>query len=284
MSNNRYDVILPTEHSVGNQAKLIYVTSAKYGSDWQSILHTHYCSELFYVVEGKGQFQIEDKLFPVSVNDLVIINPNVQHTETSLGATPLKYIALGVEGLELKSPDTDDAIESNFCIVNFKNIRDTILFYLQHMLVEIRQKSPGYEIVCQDCMEILVVLLSRQTNFSTTLVPVDKNVSRLCSTVMRYINSHYKENLTLVSLAEMAHVSKYHMVHAFTKEYGISPINYMISKRVEEACTLLETTDYSLTVISRILGFSSPSYFSQAFKREKNCSPLKWRKEIHNRK
>lgn len=279
MSNNRYDLTLPQGHSVGNLAKLLYITSAKYGGDWHSILHTHYCSELFYVIEGKGQFQIEDKFFPVSANDLIIVNPNVLHTEASLNASPLKYIVLGVEGLELNSAEEDEVEDVNFCIVNFKNIRDTILFYLQHMLLEIEKKTPGYEILCQDCMEILVVLLSRQTNFSTTLVPVTKKTSRLCGSVRHYIDGHYKENLSLDQLAEIVHVSKFHMVHAFTEEYGISPINYLLSKRIEEGRTLLRTTDYSLAVISRLLGFSSPSYFSQAFKKQEKCSPLEFRKK-----
>ena len=63
--------------------------------------HTHYCSELFYVIDGVGQFQVEDNIFPVSANDLVVINPNVSHTELGFNANPLKYIVLGIEGLEL---------------------------------------------------------------------------------------------------------------------------------------------------------------------------------------
>lgn len=279
MSNNRYDLIPPQEHSVGALTKLLYITSAKYGGDWYSIPHTHYCSELFYVVEGKGQFQIEDRFYPVAANDLIIVNPNILHTEASLDASPLKYIVLGIEGLELNASAESDEQDINYCIFSFKSIRETVLFYLHHMLSEIEKKAPGYEILCQDCMEILVVLLNRQTNFSATLVPVTQKVSRLCTTVRRYIDNHYKETLTLEQLAETAHVSKYHMAHAFTEEYGISPINYMIFKRIEEGKILLQSTDYSLAVISRILGFSSPSYFSQAFRKKEQMSPLEYRKK-----
>ena len=41
-------------------------------------------------------------------------------------------------------------------------------------------------------------------------------------------------------LSELVHVNKYYMVHSFTKEYGISPINYLISRRIEESKYLLE--------------------------------------------
>ena len=52
--------------------------------------------------------------------------------------------------------------------------------------------------------------------------------NRQCATVKRYIDHHYKENLTLDELAEKVIISKYHMAHAFKREYGVSPINYII--------------------------------------------------------
>ena len=272
--NNKYELI--QGNSIRKTAKLLYISSAKYGGDWHSVQHTHNCSELFYVIEGQGQFLIENQTYPVSVNDLVIVNPNVLHTEVSLNASPLKYIVLGVEGLELTASAEDD--NTNFCIINFKNIKDTILHHLQNMLFEIEHQKPGYEIICQDSMEILIVLLGRQTNFSTLLTPINKKTSRLCSLAKRYIDSHYQENITLDQLAEVCHVSKYHLAHAFTEEYGVSPINYLISKRLEEAEHLLRTTDFSLSLISNTTGFSSSSYFAQIFKKQNGMSPTEYRK------
>lgn len=274
MSNNNYELM--QGNSIRKTAKLLYISSAKYGGDWHSVQHTHNCSELFYVIEGRGQFLIENKTYPVTVNDLVIVNPNVLHTEVSLNASPLRYIVLGVEGLELTASSNDNS--TNFCIINFKNIRETILHYLQNMLMEIETKQPGYEVVCQDLMEILIVLLGRQTNFSTMLTPISKKTSRLCGFTKRYIDTHYQENITLDQLAEVCHVSKYHLAHAFTEEYGISPINYLISKRITEAEHLLTTTDFSLSLISNTSGFSSPSYFAQIFKKQKGMSPTEFRK------
>ena len=275
MSNNNYE-FMQSNH-LKKTAKLLYISSAKYGGDWHSVQHTHNCSELFYVIDGKGQFLIEDKTYPVSVNDLVIVNPNVSHTEVSLNASPLKYIVLGVEGLELTATKRND--NTNFCIINFKNWRENVLLCLQHMLTEIENKHAGYEIVCQDLMEILIVLLGRQTNFSTILSPVNKKTSRLCGSTKRYIDTHYQENITLDQLAEVCHVSKYHLAHAFTEEYGISPINYLISKRIAEAEHLLKTTDFSLSLISNTTGFSSSSYFAQIFRKQKGMSPTEFRKQ-----
>lgn len=258
--------------------KPLYISVSTYGSDWHSILHTHYFSELFYVVEGQGQFLIEDKLYPVSVNDLIIVKPNVLHTEVSIDGQPFKYIVLGIEGLDL-TPNADHDEDILFCITNLHDIKDKVLFYLKQMLQEMEQKSPGYEILCQNFMENLVITLHRHPKFSTTLRPVTPTKSsRLCTTIRQYIEQHYKENITLDSLSELVHTSKYHIIHVFNEEYGTSPIKYLIKKRIEESCRLLETTDYSLSSISHMLGFSSPSYFSQAFKKELKCSPLEYRK------
>ncbi len=274
MSNNSYEFM--QSNTLKKTAKLLYISSAKYGGDWHSVQHTHNCSELFYVIEGQGQFLIENHTYPVSANDLVIVNPNVSHTEVSLNASPLRYIVLGVEGLELTATNGND--NTNFCIVNFKTLRENILLCLQNMLTEIETKHTGYEIVCQDLMEILIVMLGRQTNFATILAPISKKTSRLCGSTKRYIDTHYQENITLDQLAEVCHVSKYHLAHAFTEEYGISPINYLISKRIAEAEHLLKTTDFSLNLISNTTGFSSSSYFAQIFRKQKGMSPTEFRK------
>lgn len=56
MADERYDISITKEYLIRNKAKLLYISSATYSGDWLSTPHTHYCSELFYVLEGIGQF------------------------------------------------------------------------------------------------------------------------------------------------------------------------------------------------------------------------------------
>lgn len=269
MGNSRHDLSIPKDYFMKDKAKLLYVSSSTYGGDWISTPHTHYCSELFYVLDGVGQFQVEDRIFPVSANDLVIINPNVSHTELGFHANPLKYIVLGIENLELSVANEGE----NFCIVSFREIKETMNFYLKMMLREIETRAPGYEAVCQDLMEILIVLFGRQTNFKTILTPTNKRSSHLCESVRRYIDANCSEDISLEQLAQFSHVNKYYLVHAFSNVYGISPINYLMRARIEKAKTLLSTTDFSLSVISRSCGFSSSSYFPRPLKSCQECPP-----------
>ena len=271
MSNRRYALEFSGEQDIRGKAKLLNVSSAKYGGDWHSIPHAHNYAELFYIVGGDGQFRIEDKLYPVRANQMVIVNPNVIHTEVSYEAHPLEYIVLGIEGLELTM--SRDQI-TRYRILDYRGGGD-ILTCLRHILQETQSAQPGYEAICQAYMEILILRLMRSASFSVTSTPA---VSHQCASIRHYIDTHYKEPLSLDLLAEEAHVNKYYLAHEFKEEYGLSPINYMLSRRIEESRYLLQETDMSMSQIARILGFSSASYFSQSFRRAEGMSPVAYRK------
>lgn len=268
-----------------NKVKLLYVSTAKYGGDWHSTLHTHACTEIFYVVGGSGKFNIEGKLLPVTTDDMVIVNPNVEHTEVSYNKRPLEYIVLGVEGLEYSAGE--DADERWF-MTNLQNAREALLHALREMLREIEFKAVGYELICQDLLEVLILRLMRHAGLQFLPTKTEhrkpgRKPSKECAAVRHYIDSHFKENINLDMLSELVHVNKYYMVHSFTKEYGISPINYLISRRIEESKYLLSDTDHSLSQISHMLGFSSPSYFSQSFRRLEGMSPMEFRRSSRSR-
>ena len=278
MSRSHYSLNQDQGFTIRGTAKLLNVASAKYGGDWHSVPHTHNHLELFYIVGGKGQFLIQDQLYPVNPNNLVVINPNVTHTEVSLNAQPLEYIVLGIEGIELA---TNESSNGQFNILDhFESVE--ISSCLRNILREMEQKNTGYEDVCQAYMEILIIRLMRNIALA---VPTESQVvsgNRQCASVKRYIDLHFKEALTLEQLAEDAHMNKYYLSHAFKREYGISPINYMITKRIEESKYLLAETDLSMSQIAQLLGFSSLSYFSQVFRRTQSVSPMEYRHNTKN--
>ena len=278
MSRYYYSLSEEQSFTIRGTAKLLNVASSRYGGDWHSVPHIHNHTELFYIVGGKGQFLIADQTFPVDANSLVIINPNVLHTEDSLNAQPLEYIVLGIEGIELAASDISSG---GFCILDrFESAE--ISGCLRNILREMEQKNTGYEDVCQAYMEILVIRLMRATSIAVPAEPQTLTTNRQCAAVRRYIDLHFKEALTLEQLAEEGHMNKYYLSHAFKREYGTSPINYMISKRIEESKYLLAETDLSMSQIAQLLGFSSLSYFSQVFHRSQGTSPKDYRNSHRN--
>ena len=278
MSRYYYSLDKDQAFTIRGTAKLLNIASSRYGGDWHSVPHTHSHTELFFIVSGKGQFLIQEHIFPVNANNLVIINPNVLHTEDSLNAQPLEYIVLGIDGIELAT-----SVNSNghFCILDHFESAE-ISSCLRNILREMEQKGTGYEDVCQAFMEILIIRLMRSTSLSVPSEPQMVSGNRQCAAVRRYIDLHFKETLTLEQLAEEAHMNKYYLSHAFKREYGVSPINYMISRRIEESKYLLAETDLSLSQIAQLLGFSSLSYFSQVFRRTQSVSPLEFRQHTKN--
>lgn len=276
MSRSHYTVDQNLSYTIRGTAKLLNVARATYGGDWHSVPHTHNHVELFYIIGGKGQFLINDRLYPVNTNHLVIINPNVMHTEASLNGQPFEYIVLGVDGIELSM---NNATNGQFCILDHYESLD-IASCLRNILREMEQKQPGYEDICQAYMEILIIRLMRSTDLSVPTEAVAITGNRQCAAIRRYIDLHFKEPLTLDLLAEEAHMNKFYLSHTFKKEYGISPINYMISKRIEESKYLLAETDLSLSQISQLLGFSSLSYFSQVFRKTQSVPPMEYRQSV----
>ena len=278
MSRNYYSLDREQTFTIRGTAKLLNVSSAKYGGDWHSVPHTHNHMELFYIVGGRGQFLIQDQLYPVNANNLVIINPNVPHTEVSLNAQPLEYIVLGIEGVELASSEHSNGRFS--MLDHFESVE--ISGCLRNILREMELKSTGYEDVCQAYMEILIIRLMRSTALSVPAQPQQISANRQCAAVKRYIDQHFKETLTLDQLAEEAHMNKFYLSHAFKQEFGVSPINYLISCRIEESKYLLAETDLSISQIAQLLNFSSPSYFSQVFRRTQGVSPVEFRQSTKN--
>ena len=273
LSRFYYSLSKDPSFSIRGTAKLLNVSSSRYGGDWHSVPHTHNHTELFFIVSGKGQFLIQDQVFPVDVNNLVIINPNVPHTEASLNAQPLEYIVLGIDGIELATKENSNG---EFCILDHFESVD-ISSCLRNILREMELKNTGYMDVCQAYMEILIIRLMRNTDLAVQTQPQVISGNSQCAAVRRYIDLHFKEPLTLEQLSEEAHINKYYLSHAFKREYGVSPINYMISRRIDESKYLLAETDLSMSQIAQLLGFSSLSYFSQVFRKIHGSSPIEFR-------
>lgn len=274
MSNVRFS--FNSTQSQKLNVKLLYISRSKYGGDWHSTIHTHPFTELFYVIKGQGSFIVEDEKFQVREDDLVIVNSSINHTEVSFNSSPLEYIVLGIEGLAFFEPDTDDLLQQYTCY-NYSNYRNEVLFYLKALLHEIEYQEPDYDIICQDLLEVLIINIIRRTNYKIS-ISSNQKISKECAYVKNYIDNHFTENVTLDYLASLAHTNKYYLVHAFNKYMGISPINYLIEKRIEESKHLLSATDHSISDIANIAGFSSQSYFSQVFRKNTGITPNQFRK------
>ena len=258
MGNRRYDADTPTQPE--DALHFLYISTSKYEGDWQSIRHTHPFSELFYVV-GDTQFMI-------APDDLIIVNPQVTHTERSYHQEPLEYIVLGIQGL---------SFSEDYSHYNYRDHNKEILFLIRQILEETQKKQAQYSDVCSKLLEVLLIHITRGQKLTITN-SIDIQLSKECLQIQHYLDHHYGDIINLDTLAEITHMNKYYLAHVFTRYVGISPMRYLLQQRITEAKNLLINTDYSVSQIALSTGFSSQSYFAQVFRRQTGMSPAAYRK------
>ena len=276
MSNERYLMMESDIKSLSFQLESI--TKSKYDSDWHSTLHTHPFTELFYVVDGKGEFNIQGQRFPVKANDFVIINPQVEHTELSSPDEPLEYIVLGINGLSFSNLTPVSEGGHPFSFFNLRDEQKDILRYLNAMVQEATSQSMSYELVCHNLLEILLIKILRHQHFDLEVGKQSKATKDI-SFIKHYLETYYHESIQLEDLASMTHLSRFYISHSFKKEIGMYPMEYLIAIRIKESKILLRTTNYSISQVADIVGFTTPTYFSKQFRKSTGISPTDYREQ-----
>lgn len=258
--------------------QLRYISISKYEGDWYSLPHTHQFTELFYVLHGEGVFYIENEKVPVKTDDLIIINPNVEHTEKTFPNNPMEYIVFGVEGLAFSFTEHDQAYGRGYSFYSYGSDKKQFINFAQLMMHEFQDKKPGFEKVCHGLLEVLLVYISRKQKLSV-ISESSFQLSKECAIAKRYIDTNYAQDITLDSLAEITHINKFYLAHSFTECIGQSPISYLTERRLAACKELLSSSNLSVTQIATSAGFSSQSYFSQIFNKKVGMSPRQYRKQ-----
>ncbi|WP_404788359.1 AraC family transcriptional regulator [Altericista sp. CCNU0014] len=91
--------------------------------------------------------------------------------------------------------------------------------------------------------------------------------------VLDYIQTHLDRDLSLVELAKTLNLSPTYFASAFKQAIDISPHQYVIQQRVEQATLMLSKTDLAIADIALQVGFSSQSHLTQHFKRFMGKTP-----------
>ncbi|HEX3272168.1 MAG TPA: helix-turn-helix transcriptional regulator [Ktedonobacterales bacterium] len=89
--------------------------------------------------------------------------------------------------------------------------------------------------------------------------------------------------LPLEQLAARLGVSRYHLIRAFRRAWGVTPHQYRTLRRIERAQALLANSDLTVTEICFAVGFQSPGSFSALFRRATGQAPHAWREHIRRR-
>ena len=122
----------------------------------------------------------------------------------------------------------------------------------------------------------LLIFISR--NNDTSKLVINKGDLRVQSAI-DFILEHYSEHITLSDCAKIAcmHYNTFSTVFRNTTAIGFK--DFLTKIRIEKGCELLENTNYSITKISELIGFSTSTHFSSSFKVLKKMSPKEYRNQ-----
>jgi AraC family transcriptional regulator len=155
-------------------------------------------------------------------------------------------------------------------------IQDPLLFQLGLALrAEIKHSSARFSAVyAQELAHAFAAhLLRRYARWEPQDAPFDEHLSSATmGQVTDYIHDHLSEKLSLPALAELVGLSPYYFARRFKQITGLSPHQYILAQRIEQAKHLL-LTGASLAQITDQLGFADQSHLSRSFKRIAGLSP-----------
>lgn len=99
-------------------------------------------------------------------------------------------------------------------------------------------------------------------------------------TAMEQIRSRFTERLDIPTLAALCHLSPSRFSHLFRAEAGMTPLEYLEARRLENARQQLAMTALPVRQIARESGFECPFYFSRIFRRAFSLSPRAYRQQL----
>ncbi len=248
-----------------------------------------YEGRMFYILDGSGVLEIQNKPYMLKKGDIVIINSGISYRiRFELGY--VKYYMIKFDCTQehadidrdnpgarpdefdpekiLSHMDFEDAPQFNsYCILSNMTEVEKLL---KLIFTEERKRLIGWRMIANGLLtEILGKCLRAGTGYSDT--------TRL-KNVLDFLHASY--NLK-ISNAEIAARFGYHpnyLSGLFFKITGKSLHQYLISVRLSRAAEFLESTSLPIAQVAAMCGFDNSAKFSAMFKKEFGTTPMQFRK------
>ena len=223
---------------------------------------------LFYIAKESETFYIKNKVTAFA-GSFVLFAPGEKQHHLYEGNKTAEFYYVHFQCEALPSEIT----LSTSTVYNTRFNRQ-ISDLFDDIIEETLRKQPFYEKLCIYKMLYLLTLLERGVLCES--YPNKENFERIAH-VVQHMNRHCDHHLSLEDYANMCAMSKYHFVREFEKIVGFPPIEYRNNIRLQHAADLLSEERLTVSQISSLVGYSSPSYFSSAFKQKYRLSPKQYR-------
>lgn len=225
--------------------------------------------QILFTRSGSGVLRIDGRELPQTPGSLFFLAPGVPHEyfpdgggmwETAWVVFRGEYLRELVAGMGFSSWKAVSGVDLSGCERIFSRIMSAAADPL----------SGGERcsvLVYEYLMEVRSLLLFG-----------DSREGGLTAPAVQYMDENFSRDITLEELSQLCGVSLQHFCRVFRCQMGMRPMEYLAQRRVAEAKRLLSTTEYSVTEISRMAGYSTPTYFGTVFRRYEGISPSEWRR------
>lgn len=224
---------------------------------------------LHFVVSGTGIFQANGKEYQPKTGDCFVMRPNELYYYKADGNDPWHYIWIGfITDVSLPKSLNNDVIHEPKLLRPFLSLEENY-----------NMRDDVEEFVYGKMFEILAIL---RDNKNSTLS--HKSFDLIAQKTKSFIESNYMNKLTVQQLANLMNLERTYFSAAFKKSEGISPQKYLNQHRLLQASKLLTSSNYNVSQIADLCGFSDAFSFSRAFKNYFGVSPKEYRIEHQNKK
>ncbi len=158
---------------------------------------------------------------------------------------------------------------------------ETVSLYFSQIHTLYEEKPEGYELQLRAYfLLILCALLPYTSRRSENETSPDSIQMEKMKTVLKYIDSHLAEPLTVSELAQLCNYSDYHFMRFFRKHAGMTCIEYIQAMRAKKASRLLKEGKLSVLDAALSSGFNNLSYFYKVFKNHYGMTPKEFQRKF----
>lgn len=100
----------------------------------------------------------------------------------------------------------------------------------------------------------------------------------LAHSAQKLIRESYAQKFSLEAVANTLHINKYYLLRIFKSETGMTLLEYHNFVRCKEAEALLQSQEYSISMVASMVGYVSASHFTQVFRRITGLTPSEYRR------
>lgn len=252
---------------------------------WASGYHMHDNeTELIWVEKGTVQVMVNANKYTAHAGDIIALEKGNFHMLASDDSDPATTYTCAVYGFKFTDRDATDQILQHGAlpIAQVTEGAQTIRSIFREFDALLSTKSTILPSVANAFAALLTTLFYENFKLAKQFSKDKKMKNLLIREVLVYLNENYKERITLESLSKRFRASVSYIAHEFASEYGISPINYVIQRRITEAKFALTTTNESLNSIAWAVGYENTYHFSKLFQRHVGCSPTEYRRKFNH--